>query len=455
MIRDAYFEWMVTTVIAAPAASFFALAAPWLFGREPSEALARSIVKLGNVASLIAAVAVGGALAAGVPVPDDVELGTWFGTGDYEFVVGVHVDAVSATMMVLVAFVTGLIGHFSTRYLHGQKGFVRFFLLLALFATGMQLLVSAASIDQLFLGWELVGLTSALLVAYFQERRAPVEGGLRVFVTYRLCDLGLLIGAVLLHQTSGTSDLARAPEAMRAHAGTATTLVPLLLLLAAMGKSAQFPFGAWLPRAMEGPTPSSALFYGALSVHAGVYLLVRAQPLFAASAAATIALGAVGAVTALHATLVGRVQTDAKSALAYATMTQVGVMLVEIALGATTLALVHLVSHALLRCFQMLRVPSTLRDARAAAIAAVRERGAFARRLPGPLAAWLYRLSLERFGLEAIFDRAFVAPIFALGNALDRAERRWMALLAGIERPGAPPAGPAQAPAEARVMGKR
>src|SRR5690606_22872823 len=161
--------------------------------------------------------------------------------------------------------VTGLIGHFSTRYLHGQKGFVRFFLLLALFATGMQLLVSAASIDQLFLGWELVGLTSALLVAYFQERRAPVEGGLRVFVTYRLCALGLLIGAVLLHQTSGTSDLARAPEAMRAHAGTATTLVPLLLLLAAMGKSAQFPFGAWLPRAMEGPTPSSALFYGALS----------------------------------------------------------------------------------------------------------------------------------------------------------------------------------------------
>ncbi len=440
MTLEVVFPWIVTAIAAGPAASFLLLALIWFFGPTPGERLVRAVVITGNVISLGSAITVGALVVLGLHPTGTVRLGTWFDTGDYAFELGFRVDEVSVVMTILVAFVRGLIAHFSTRYLHAQRGYARFFLLLALFATGMQLLVLGASLDSLFVGWELVGLSSALLVAYFHERQTPVQAGLRVFITYRLCDLGLLVGAVLLHQASGTSDLGLAAEAMGTHGGgVLVTLVPLALLLAAMGKSAQFPVGGWLPRAMEGPTPSSALFYGALSVHAGVYLLLRAQPLFAASTVATVAIITVGALTAIHATLVARVQSDAKSTLAYATMTQVGVMLVEIGLGLTTLALVHLVGHVLLRCHQLLRAPSALRDATALeAVGIVKRRvPALVRWLPAPLAAWVYRLSLERFGLEAVFERALVTPIFELGLALDRLDRRFVALLTGQE-PEAP-----------------
>ena len=436
MTLDWLFPWIVTAIPVPLMIAFAGLAAWWFIGPTPGERTLSKVVMVANIASLLAALTVGALVALGAHPSGTVDLGTWFEAGDYAFELGFHVDALSIVMSILVAFVTGLIGHFSTRYLHGQRGYARFFLLLLLFAIGMQLLVLGEGIDQLFVGWELVGLSSALLVAYFHERRTPVQAGLRVFVTYRLCDLGLLIGAVLLHQASGTSSLTLAAEGMRSHAhigDAVTTLVPLALLLAAMGKSAQFPAGAWLPRAMEGPTPSSALFYGALSVHAGVYLLLRAEPLFAASTIATAALIGVGATTAVHATLVGRVQTDAKSALAYATMTQVGVMLVEIGLGLTTIALVHLVGHVLLRCHQLLRVPSALRNAKALEAAGVAGGGqpAIVRWLPPSARTWVYRLSLERFGIEALFDRMLVAPLLEVGRALDRIERRFLATLTG------------------------
>lgn len=454
MTIESSFPLAVITIAAAPAASFFVLAALWWFGPTPGERLVRAVVMTGNVVSLACALAVAAVVGLGLHAPGTVHVGTWFDTGEHAFELGFHVDSISIVMTLLVAFVTGLIGHFSTRYLHAQRGFARFFLLLALFATGMQLLVLGETIDQLFVGWELVGLSSALLVAYFHERRTPVQAGLRVFITYRLCDLGLLVGAVLLHQASGTSDLMLAPAGMRSHAhvgDAVTTLIPLALLLAAMGKSAQFPVGAWLPRAMEGPTPSSALFYGALSVHAGVYLLLRAQPLFAASTPATVALIGVGTLTAVHATLVERVQTDAKSGLAYATMTQVGVMLVEIGLGLTTVALVHLVGHVLLRCHQLLRVPSALRHAKALEAAGVAAMGepALVRWLPRAFATTIYGLSLERFGLEALFDRALAAPLVELGRTLDRVERGTAMLVRdAVEEPPQPTPAPAASSAE-------
>lgn len=434
MSLESVFPWMVAAIAGGPAASFLLLAAIWFFGPTPGERLVRAVVIAGNAISLSSAVSVAAIVGFGFHPGGVVPFGTWFDVGGYGFELGFRIDTLSSVMTILVASVRGLIAHFSTRYLHAQPGFTRFFLLLALFATGMQLLVLGATLDVLFVGWELVGLSSALLVAYFHERRTPVQAGLRVFITYRVCDLGLLVAVALLSQATGSADLVAAPEATQgALGGAIATTLPLALLFAAMGKSAQFPVGGWLPRAMEGPTPSSALFYGALSVHAGVYLLLRAQPLFAASTVATVAIIGVGVVTAIHATLVGRVQSDAKSTLAYATMTQVGVMLVEIGLGLTTLALVHLVGHVLLRCHQLLRAPSALRDARwmdAARLEPSRE-PVLVRLLPAPLAAWIYRFSLERFGLDVIFERALVAPLFELGTMLDRMERRFIAILTG------------------------
>ncbi len=215
------------------------------------------------------------------------------------------------------------------------------------------------------------------------------------------------------------------------------TVLGLCLVLAAMGKSAQFPFSSWLPRAMEGPTPSSALFYGALSVHAGVYLLLRAAPLLAASPVVSVVLVGVGLVTAVHATLAWRVQTDVKSALAYGVLTQVGLIFAEVGLGLYRLALVHLVAHACLRCLQLLRAPSALREvlARRSALKAAQAPSAamIHRALPGGLVRRLYRLALERFALEVLHESWAMRPLLWVGQWIDKAERYWVGALSGWE----------------------
>ncbi|NTX57063.1 proton-conducting transporter membrane subunit, partial [Myxococcus sp. CA039A] len=276
---------------------------------------------------------------------------------------------------------------------------------------------------------EWVGLASALLIGFFHERAAPLSAGLRAFGTYRLCDVGLLAGLVWLHHLAGTTEwthLAVIPS----------TTLSLCLVLAAMGKSAQFPFSGWLPRAMEGPTPSSALFYGALSVHAGPYLLLRAAPLLEQAPLARGALVLVGLLTALHATLVWRVQTDVKSALAYGVLTQVGLMFAEVGLGLYTLALFHLVAHACLRCLQLLRAPSALRDVQARRAALRDTRAPSIVTAHRSLPTRLYRFALERFALEVLTERWLVKPVLRLGHRLDGAERRWMDVLdAGAPRP--------------------
>jgi NADH:ubiquinone oxidoreductase subunit 5 (subunit L)/multisubunit Na+/H+ antiporter MnhA subunit len=338
----------------------------------------------------------------------------------------------------LTAGVCGAIGRFSSRYLHRERGYLRFFLLLSLFAGGMELLVLGGSFDLLFAGWELVGVCSALLIGFFHEREAPAQNALRAFVTYRFCDVGLLLGSILLHHHLGSAGLAALRGTSAAHGGWTLTAVGLLFLLAAAGKSAQFPVGGWLPRAMEGPTPSSAIFYGALSVHAGAYLLLRAAPLLREAPLASAAVVALGALTALTATLVGRTQSDVKSSLAHATMTQVGLIFVEIGLGFFDLALLHLTSHALLRAVQLLRAPSALQDLGRihAAVGRALPTGAhYESLLPERLRAWLFGLALARFHLDELLELALVRPVLSLAALAARAERGWARLLAGESEP--------------------
>jgi hypothetical protein len=222
-------------------------------------------------------------------------------------------------------------------------------------------------------------------------------------------------------------------------------------MLAAMGKSAQLPFSSWLPRAMEGPTPSSALFYGALSVHAGVYLLLRVAPLLQRSPIASGALVVVGLLTAVHATLVWRVQTDVKSSLAYGVLTQVGLMFAEVGLGFYRLALVHLVAHACLRCLQLLRAPSVLREVLSRRAALRLEKPptvAMAHHLlPEGWRRRFYRLALERFSLEVMHERWAMGPLLRAGQWLDQMERGWTGALSGWKAPSekAPSSAPEQA----------
>lgn len=370
-----------------------------------------------------------------------VSFGHWFEAEHYGFGLSLRVDRLSGVFSALTAVIGGLIGRFSYTYMHREPGFFRFFLLLLLFTSGMNLLVLAGSIDLLFAGWELVGLSSVLLIGFFHERATPVESALRAFVTYRVFDTGLLVGAVLLHHFAHTADFESAFGAAHWPLGTshldafAATVVAVPLIVGAMGKSAQFPASGWLPRAMEGPTNSSALFYGALSVHAGVYLLLRLGPLLEVSPIARVFIGAVGLATALYGSTVGRVTADAKGQLAYATMAQVGVMWVEIALGLQTIVLVHVVGHAFLRTWQLLRTPSLIHDAHHAGLKEIwhpdRRGHVLEGLLSEELRGRLYALATARFYLDDLIDLRIVQPVLALAERVRRLENRWMALLTG------------------------
>ncbi len=441
LLSDVLVGWIATTVPFWPLMAFVGLGVVMLVHRTPGERTVAWCVQGALGLSLLASVVTIISMLVRHQDMLVVDVGPWFSAGSYTFEVSFLLDRLSVTMMGLASVITQLIGRFSVNYLHREPGFARFFLLLALFATGMLLLVEAGSIDLLFIGWEMVGLTSAMLIAFFQERTTPVRSGLKAFTIYRLCDVGLLLAVVLMHHWLGSAEWVEAlgmrpwPGQEVSLAVVPATVLGLCLLLAAMGKSAQFPFSSWLPRAMEGPTPSSALFYGALSVHAGLYLLLRAAPLLDRSPVASMALVGVGLLTALHATLVWRVQTDVKSALAYAVLTQVGLMFVEVGLGWYRLALVHLVAHASLRCLQLLRAPSALREvqARHAASQGARPpRVAVAHHvLPGSLERRFYRLALERFALDVLHEQWALRPLLWVGTWIDRAERLWVGALSG------------------------
>jgi NADH-quinone oxidoreductase subunit L len=362
-----------------------------------------------------------------------LDYGAWFSSAEHELRVSLLVDPLALTMLSTSTSISALVGRFSVRYLHREPGFHRFFLLMSLFNSGMALLVLAGSYDLLIAGWEMVGIASMLLIAFFNTRQGPISGALRAMVSYRVADVGLLIAGVLLHDSLGSAEFSVAfhggtwPHPGTRLAADGATVVTLSLLLAVMGKSAQFPLSGWLPRAMEGPTPSSALFYGALSVHAGVYLLLRSAPLIESTTLGSVAIGVVGALSALTATLIGRTQSDAKSAIAYATITQVGLMLVGIALHLWLWVVLHMVAHACLRLFQLLRAPSALHDALALQ-AALRGRPEprvfFAKRfVPEAKLSKLYFLARQRFFLDAWVNRLLVAPVLQLGRACDVFEK--------------------------------
>lgn len=456
MIFDARFAVAVlaTTTVILPLAAFGLVATLEVLGRQPDDhrlaRLAKTTFLLSTLAGLAAAVVF---VTRGFE-PVHFVFGSWFDLAPsqhvatqaahvatqatqaathvtahaaaphYGFELGVLVDATSLVYLVLTSVLSGTVGAFSLRYLEGERGAGRFFELLMLFAAGLSLLVLAESLDLLFIGWELVGITSALLIAFYRDRTGPVRHGLLAFAIYRVCDALLLTALVVTHHLTGTGSLPAAFAAPITPLGA--TALGLLLLFASLGKSAQFPFSGWLPRAMEGPTPSSAIFYGALSVHAGAYLLIRTAPLWDSSTIASAAIVIVGVVSAFFGTFAGRVQTDAKSSLAYASVAQVGLIFVEIGLGWTTLALVHVAGHATLRTLELLRAPSLLLDYQrleAELGRSVPATGAhYERWLPTSLRVRLYRFALGRAGVDVLATRlvARLTTLVAAGDRLDR-----------------------------------
>src|SRR5262249_54168051 len=302
--------------IAAPVLLVTALGVPSLLGRPLSEWVSARTVEVTVVSGLLASLGLLGLMLYTGERHVGVPLGNWVSIplaegGHFRFSVKFVFDRLSVPMALMSFVLCGTIGAFAVRYVHREPGYNRFFTLYSLFLLGMVLTSLAGTIETLFTGWELVGLSSALLVAFFQERPAPVRNGLRVWGVYRVSDAALLLAAVVLHHVRGGGDFADLfgtaawPEGRAAVSGGAAVAIGALLVIAAAGKSALIPFSGWLPRAMEGPTPSSAVFYGALSVHLGAFLLLRASPLLDASPALAGAVVALGLATALYAYVAG------------------------------------------------------------------------------------------------------------------------------------------------------
>ena len=418
---------LLPLLVATPAALFLLLSVIWLLGGQVSERALSCITKaLYSLLAVVVAMTawnfgVGGLRAV------RIDLGDWFTVAEYRFSLSLLIDRLSLSLVGLTVVLTGIVGSFSVRYLHRDPGFFRFFLMLYLFTFGALLVFTADSLDLLVCGWEIVGITSVLLIAFFQYRPDPVRNALRVFATCRAADLFMLAAVFLAHHWFGTASWAgffrgEWPDCEDKFNGPGTTLIAVMLVIAASGKSSQGPFCGWLPRAMEGPTPSSAVFYGAILVHAGAYLLLRIEPLIHSSIIATCLVVLIGLATAFLGTLIHRTSADAKTSLAYAAQTQIGLIFAEIGFGWTTLAFIHLVSHAMLRTLQFLRTPSMLRDyhrMHAAASGKIDPMpGYYEFLLPSSLRIWLYRWALGRGFYDSIVERWVVAPILTLSRAM-------------------------------------
>ncbi len=419
-----FLRFALVAAVFAPLLGVLVIGLMVLLGDDrPTESRVAQVTGAGLAVSIIASLAVmaGHLGLIGVPLAGDVEFGAWLRVGDFVVPAVLLVDGVSVSISLFAASLTALIARFSRTYLHKEAGFVRFFTLLGIFATGTQLVALAGTLEIFFAGWELIGISSAFFIGFFHERAEPVRSSIRAFATYRFSDAGLLIATVATLQLLDTARFS-ALESAGGLPPLQSTAIALLFLLSAMGKSAQLPFSGWLPRAMEGPTPSSALFYGAVSIHAGLFLLLRVWPLLEVSLVARTFGVIVGLGTALYATAVVRVHTDAKGTLAHATLAQVGLILAEICFGWVTFALIHLICHAFLRLGQYLKAPNTIHDS---------HRLGHAEHAPSALERWsprtasrLYAASIHRLRLDDRIDAA-IAPMLALAGWLDRLDRRW------------------------------
>ena len=338
--------------------------------------------------------------------PGYLPLVPWLESGDYRILISFLLDPLGLAMAALVALVSTLTLRFSVNYMHREAGFQRFFAILCLFAGAMLMIVTAGNAVLAFVGWELAGVSSYLLIGYAFDRTTATANANRAFVTNRFGDAGFIVGIVLSFHLFGGIEW---PDIIgrKGIDMLAASVVVGGFTLAALAKSAQVPFAAWISRALEGPTPSSAVFYGSLMVHAGVFLLIRLEPLLVQAPATMIVLVVLGVLTVLYGLLVGLVQTDVKSTLIFSTQAQVGLMFVECGLGWFDLAAWHMGLHASWRAYQFLSSPSY-----------VDMMEGTARPVPGWLARskTLYTAALQRFWLDPASEALIVRPTQSLAR---------------------------------------
>jgi NADH-quinone oxidoreductase subunit L len=289
-----------------------------------------------------------------------------FRASDYEFFIDLHFDKITVVYAWVGAFLTFLVTIYCHYYLHRESGYKRFFNSIMFFYTGYTVTVFSGNLETLFIGWEILGISSFLLIAFYRDRYLPVKNAFKVFSIYRLGDVGLILAMWachhLFHENITFYELQNqllVSEHLQEHTMIGFFVAAMILVTAA-AKSAQLPFSSWLPRAMEGPTPSSAIFYGSLSVHLGVFLLLRTYELWENQISVRILIGVLGLVTSAMATSIARVQSSIKAQIAYSSISQIGLIFIELAFELKTVALIHFAGNAFLRTYQLLVSPSTV-----------------------------------------------------------------------------------------------
>jgi len=301
----------------------------------------------------------------GMPVYDLKDI-VIFKTTGYEFFLDFYFDRITATYLFVGAFLTFLVTIYSRYYLHREVGYKRFFNTILFFYFGYNLTIFSGNLETLFVGWEILGISSFLLIAFYRDRYLPVKNAVKVFSIYRIGDVGLILAMWLMHHLwhenitfSKLNDFTLVHSHLQSHS-LVGVFISICILVSAAAKSAQLPFSSWLPRAMEGPTPSSAIFYGSMAVHLGVFLLLRTYPFWEHQFSVRILIAVLGLITSIIATGIARVQSSVKSQIAYASVAQIGLIFIEVAAGWEGLALFHFAGNAFLRTYQLLVSPSVV-----------------------------------------------------------------------------------------------
>jgi NADH-quinone oxidoreductase subunit L len=350
---------------------FFPLAAFFiniLFGRKYIRDKAHWVSTLAVLASWAISILIVSTVINGRTVNED--LYTWIASGGFRVSVGFLVDQLTAVMLIVVTTVSSLVHIYSIGYMHGDKGYYRFFAYLSLFTFSMLMLVMANNFLQLYFGWEAVGLCSYFLIGFWYEKKSASDAGKKAFIVNRFGDFGFGIGVIMIFLALGTLHYAPVFAGVNGLVGQTVTflglevnlvtLIALLLFCGAAGKSAQIPLHVWLPDAMEGPTPVSALIHAATMVTAGVFMVARCSPIFNLSPVAMNVVAVVGAVTALFAGTIALVQNDIKRIIAYSTVSQLGYMFLACGVGAYGAGIFHLYTHAFFKALLFLGAGSVM-----------------------------------------------------------------------------------------------
>ena len=342
-----------------------------LFGRHLGRAGAHWITIVGVGVSFALSFVVFWQIVIAGDAPYNADLYTWLDAGGISFQVGFLIDELSATMMVVVTFVSWMVHIYTIGYMYDDPGYQRYFSYISLFTFSMLVLVMANNFLQLFFGWEAVGLVSYLLIGFWYKRDTAIYANLKAFLVNRVGDFGFLLGiaAILMYFSSldYVEVFAQAHEhkdltisIWSGYEWSLMTVVCLLLFVGAMGKSAQVPLHVWLPDSMEGPTPISALIHAATMVTAGIFMVARMSPLFELSTTALSVVLVIGALTAFFMGLLGLVQNDIKRVIAYSTLSQLGYMTVALGASAYAAAIFHLVTHAFFKALLFLAAGSVI-----------------------------------------------------------------------------------------------